>query len=169
MIGAVALLLLTSGVVALYGAVTNQNPLSEAKAALSGGANPAEPIDRTTPEYRAGQEEQADRLGGGRIANAGVAAPGTAGMVPAFAQRVSALVFASGGRVTITSGARTRDQQAKLYAKYLAGGNLAAKPGTSKHEAGLAVDFGGDLALAERLAPAFGLRQTVPGERWHFE
>jgi hypothetical protein len=44
-----------------------------------------------------------------------------------------------------------------------------AKPGTSQHEFGRAVDFGGDLTLAAQLAPRFNLEQTVPGEKWHYE
>ncbi|HJW61416.1 MAG TPA: hypothetical protein VJ931_17430, partial [Actinomycetota bacterium] len=44
-----------------------------------------------------------------------------------------------------------------------------ARPGSSKHETGLAVDLGGNLALAGREAPKVGLERTVPGEAWHFE
>lgn len=38
-------------------------------------------------------------------------------------------------------GWRSWDEQNELYEKYLAGGPLAAKPGTSAHEWGLAVDL----------------------------
>jgi hypothetical protein len=39
------------------------------------------------------------------------------------------------------------------------------------HEMGLAVDLGGDLALAERLIERFGLPLASPlsHEPWHFE
>lgn len=80
------------------------------------------------------------------------------------------LVAASSGRVWIVSGWRSRAQQQTLYDEYVAGtGNLAAKPGTSEHEAGRAVDFGGDLGLAAQLARRFHLEQTVTGEAWHYE
>jgi len=48
-------------------------------------------------------------------------------------------------RATVTSVTRTRSEQNKLYAAYLAGRSRfpAAAPGTSKHERGLAMDIGG--------------------------
>ncbi|MEE2915739.1 MAG: hypothetical protein VYB32_01555 [Pseudomonadota bacterium] len=50
-------------------------------------------------------------------------------------------IVASIGGV-VSSGLRTIDEQRKLYERYLAGkGPLAAKPGTSDHERGLAVDI----------------------------
>ena len=43
----------------------------------------------------------------------------------------------------VTSTVRTRREQKKLYARYLAGQSQfpAARPGTSKHEKGLAMDL----------------------------
>lgn len=41
---------------------------------------------------------------------------------------------------SVTSGIRTRAQQAQLYQNYLHGGNVAAPPGQSNHETGNAVD-----------------------------
>ena len=41
---------------------------------------------------------------------------------------------------TITSGLRTREEQQQLYNKY--GPSRAAKPGTSRHESGMAIDIG---------------------------
>lgn len=87
--------------------------------------------------------------------------------------RVQALLLVAnrdGVRVTVTSTRRSRDEQAKLYEAWRNGtGNLAAAPGTSKHETGDAIDFGGDLDLVAKLAPTFGLKATVPGEPWHYE
>lgn len=84
----------------------------------------------------------------------------------AIAQRIMA---ESGGRITITSGARTSDEQQVLYDRYRAGnGPLAAKPGTSMHEHGEAIDFGGDMALLRQLATKYGLINSVPGEAWHW-
>jgi D-alanyl-D-alanine dipeptidase len=59
---------------------------------------------------------------------------------PHFAGDVEALLRPDPGNWFVTYGFRTREEQAALYAKYLAGGPLAAPPGHSAHEAGLAVD-----------------------------
>lgn len=69
----------------------------------------------------------------------------------------------------VNSATRTRSQQEALYRAYLAGtGNLAAKPGTSKHEFGLAVDARGS-EVWEREMEAEGFRRTVASEPWHWE
>lgn len=94
---------------------------------------------------------------------------GTDGMDAQMAAIVNRIVAESGGRIWIVSGFRSREQQEALYQKYLNGtGNLAAKPGSSMHEHGTAVDFGGDLQLAASLASKYGLTRSVPGEPWHF-
>lgn len=96
--------------------------------------------------------------------------PSTEGMHPSLAVIVNRIIQESGGRVTVSSGFRTRAQQQHLWDEYRAGrGNLAARPGTSRHESGLAVDLGGDAALRAQLAAKYGLENTVPGEPWHFE
>ena len=95
--------------------------------------------------------------------------PGTVGMTHAMRVAVTRLIAASRGRVWIVSGFRTYDQQSALYQKYLNGtGNLAAKPGTSRHESGVAVDFGGDKAWIKANAGRFGLFNSVPSENWHY-
>jgi len=75
------------------------------------------------------------------------------------------------GRVLqITSAGRTYAEQAALYAAYLNGsGNLAAPPGTSVHESGLAIDTNDATWL--RSHPEFGWVNTGLGfsEPWHFE
>lgn len=58
-----------------------------------------------------------------------------------FAQDVVGLLQDDPANWFITYGFRTRDEQAALYAKYLQGGPLAAPPGHSAHEVGLAVDI----------------------------
>lgn len=73
----------------------------------------------------------------------------------------------------IVSGYRTYDEQAQLYRLYVAGlGNLAAPPGTSNHERGLAADVHTEnielVALGDA-AYANGLCQPVPGEPWHLQ
>lgn len=80
------------------------------------------------------------------------------------------IINESGGRIGITGhgGYRTREQQQKMYDDYLRGGNLAAKPGHSMHERGMAIDFSGDLDLLAQLAPKYGLVNSVDGEPWHW-
>lgn len=71
----------------------------------------------------------------------------------------------------ITSAHRSRQQQEVLYQKYLNGtGNLAAKPGTSNHESGLAIDFSntrGAYAWLKKNAGRYGLK-NLPSEPWHY-
>jgi hypothetical protein len=66
---------------------------------------------------------------------------------------------------SVTSGFRTFAEQQVLYARYLAGGNLAAKPGTSMHERGLAVDVTDPAGFraAQHILKWFG-----PGDAVHF-
>ncbi len=69
----------------------------------------------------------------------------------------------------VTSSFRTRAQQEYLYQLFLSGkGNLAAKPGTSKHEFGLAIDARGTVDW-EAAMTANGFRRTVSSEPWHWE
>jgi len=71
----------------------------------------------------------------------------------------------------IESGWRSRQEQEVLYQKYLNGtGNLAAKPGTSNHESGQAIDFKNTPGAFEWLknnAEKFGFK-NLPGEPWHY-
>lgn len=72
----------------------------------------------------------------------------------------------------INEGFRTYEQQAALYAKYLNGtGNLAARPGTSNHEQGEAVDVSATEQFAfamSQMSPGDRLYRKVAGEPWHF-
>lgn len=69
----------------------------------------------------------------------------------------------------ITSAYRTREQQAALYDAYKAGrGNLAAPPGRSFHELGLALDARGGPEW-EAAMSRNGWRRTVASEPWHWE
>lgn len=76
-----------------------------------------------------------------------------------------------GVNITITSGARSRAEQEKLYAAYKNGtGNLAAKPGTSNHESGDALDLGPPAAYGwlKQNAGRFGFKNSIPSEPWHW-
>ena len=103
-------------------------------------------------------------------ARAVVAAPGgTEGLRPMFAARLSCL-FGRVDGLSIVSGFRTRAQQAALYREKP---HLAAPPGHSNHERGLAADlaFASDAArrAAHREAAACGLGFPVSYEPWHIE
>lgn len=90
-----------------------------------------------------------------------------------FLRRDAAAAFnratEGGGLLRVTSAFRTYEQQAKLYEAWLAGtGNLAAKPGTSLHESGRAVDARGSEAWEQAMSRE-GFRRTVISEPWHWE
>lgn len=75
----------------------------------------------------------------------------------------------------ITSAGRTRAQQQALYDKWkaglLPGTPSVAKPGTSRHETGLALDLpGGARAWVKAHGKAYGwISDLVKSEPWHFE
>lgn len=81
----------------------------------------------------------------------------------------------------VISGGRSRAEQARLYALYKAGrGNLAAPPGTSTHESGRAVDFGGaahgftpQQRWLAQVAEQYNFKWTGKNfkqiEPWHFD
>jgi hypothetical protein len=64
---------------------------------------------------------------------------------PVFRERIAkalrAAEQATGARTVIRSAFRTSAEQVSAYNNYRAGGGLAARPGTSYHEKGLAVDI----------------------------
>jgi hypothetical protein len=75
-------------------------------------------------------------------------------------------------KVVIGSGFRSYEEQVILYNLYKSGkGNLAAVPGTSNHEKGLAVDIDNlkFKLLPESVFKKFGLHRPVSGENWHIE
>jgi len=92
-----------------------------------------------------------------------------------FWQRFSlyrAEVLAQTGRaITVVSGYRFYDEQVRLYNAYLAGtGNLAAKPGTSNHERGLAIDQEPNYdAVSIAIAAKYGQDFPIASEHWHIE
>ena len=103
-------------------------------------------------------------------ARAVVDAPvGAAGLDPSFALRLGCLFDRVPG-LRVVSGFRTREEQARLY---LARPHLAAPPGSSNHELGLAADLGfadGRARLeAHAEAPRCGLVFPIAYEPWHVE
>lgn len=99
-----------------------------------------------------------------------------AGVSPALAQAAMAIINASGGRIGISSGYRDPAHQQRLWQQALAkygdpevADNWVARPGTSMHERGMAIDFSGDMALLAQLAPKYGLYQPMEWEPWHYQ
>jgi hypothetical protein len=100
------------------------------------------------------------------------------GLHPTLAAAVERLLLAAGGAVRVVSAHRTRDDQRALWREALdrygdpeRADDWVARPGTSAHERGLAVDLGGDLELAARLVNRLGLplHRPLVHEPWHFE
>jgi len=98
------------------------------------------------------------------------------GMDPALRFRLEQVGRQLGKPLEVISGHRSREEQADLYQRYLNGtGNLAAPPGSSRHETGRAADVYVDgVALASvegasAAAETAGLGFPVPGEAWHVE
>jgi len=72
------------------------------------------------------------------------------------------------------SSYRTLAQQKALFAKYLAGGNLAAQPGTSNHGWGLAVDVPTRAMrdMIDTIGAMYGWAKKwsdAPSEWWHIK
>jgi hypothetical protein len=104
--------------------------------------------------------------------------PDASRLDPRLEATVERLMKASGGRVTLVSGWRSSYHQQELWAEALIeygdpeiADNWVARPGTSMHERGLAVDLGGDLDLAVSLVERLGLPiyRPMTNEPWHFE
>lgn len=74
----------------------------------------------------------------------------------------------------VVSSYRTRAQQQDLWNRYQAGtGNLAARPGTSNHETGHAVDISSSFLSSHPELRSWlfqhGWTNDVPGEPWHWQ
>ncbi len=84
------------------------------------------------------------------------------------------LAASDGVDLRLESGFRTVAQQRALFRAWRKGrGNRAAPPGRSNHQSGRALDIvtstPGALAWLEANAAAFGFKQTVASEPWHWE
>ena len=100
------------------------------------------------------------------------------GLHPRLDQAVADLVVAARGEVRVVRGWRSRDRQEELWSAALArygsaegADDWVARPGTSMHERGLAVDLGGNVELAAQLVERLDLPLYRPlaHEPWHFE
>ena len=100
-----------------------------------------------------------------------VAGPAAEGLAPAMRAALARAGALLGGAVPVTSGFRSRAEQAALYANRAANPYPVARPGTSRHELGLAVDV--PVSFVPRLlsvAGQVGLCQPYPrADPVHFE
>lgn len=138
-------------------------------------------------QQRAAQQRAA-AMGGGGGSWRGGGGPlgGSYGLIPgadsAFQQMSAAFAQQFGFGIPVTEGGRTYERQQQLYDAYRSGrGNLAAKPGTSLHESGRAVDLGGPFTNAnsrehiwlQQNAHRWGYKWTGKNfsqfEPWHWE
>lgn len=106
-----------------------------------------------------------DRDGGGGVAGA------TRGLAAAMRAALGRAEQLLGRPVPITSGYRSTEAQAQLYANRGANPYPVAPPGSSMHEKGLAIDVPADfVAQLLSVAPRAGLCQPYPGDDpIHFE
>jgi peptidoglycan hydrolase-like protein with peptidoglycan-binding domain len=95
------------------------------------------------------------------------------GLNSLFAARMAAALQAAynatGEWAQATSGVRTYTQQADLYNRYMAGtGGIAAKPGLSLHEQGMAMDLKAGKARdwIQAHAQEYGLEPAIPKRGW---
>ncbi len=83
----------------------------------------------------------------------------------------------AGVNIQVVSGFRTNSEQQYLYNCYVTkrcnNGNLAARPGYSNHQNGIALDLntssGGVYNWLRTNGSKFGFIRTVPSEIWHWE
>jgi D-alanyl-D-alanine carboxypeptidase len=103
---------------------------------------------------------------------------GFTGLHPLVAAAVRRLTAAARGAVWVVSGYRSSAEQLRLWEEAVerygspeAADDWVAPPGRSLHERGLAVDLGGDVELAARLAARLELplHRPLANEPWHFE
>ena len=98
------------------------------------------------------------------------------GYNPQFKSALDRLLEAAAGRVTVTSGYRSPEHQARLwqdalrkYGSEAEARRWVAPPGRSRHNLGVAADLAGPLDRAHALAARFGLTFPLGNENWHIE
>lgn len=141
-----------------------------AKALREGGrivkiAGSKGPVDSAADELANGMIEKATKS---QLKHFSFGPDDRAWFDPILMQQLVKLSKATGEPITLNSGFRTLDEQKAAYADFQAGGALAATPGSSNHEYGLAADVSLTSDQRARLAE-FGLGLPVGGEDWHVE
>ena len=98
---------------------------------------------------------------------------GVAGLASDFKVKLARL-FAMNPKLSLSSGARSRAEQERLYKRWInrvPGQAQAAPPGKSNHEFGLAADIGpsSEYGWLAANAPGVGLVKPMDFEPWHWE
>lgn len=101
------------------------------------------------------------------------------GLHPLLRDRLLAAIQASGGKIYLVSGYRSKERQQKLWSDALAkygdpeiADNWVANPNNGKgsnHMHGLAVDVGGDIDFLRKNGHLFGLTAPMSWEPWHWQ
>ena len=102
------------------------------------------------------------------VPNDSNAMPGTVGMNMRLADLASDFLQDHPG-TSISSGYRSTADQQRLYDDRANNSNPVARPGTSNHERGLAVDIAGMTPDQRAMLPQYGLAQPVPNDLPHVE
>jgi D-alanyl-D-alanine carboxypeptidase len=104
------------------------------------------------------------RPGGGGTGGVAAGVGGRrAGLAPAMLAALARADGLLGHPVAVVSGLRTRSQQEALWEARATNPYPVARPGTSDHERGLAIDVPrSDVPELRRVAPAAGLCQPLP-------
>ena len=138
------------------------------------------PVQGPTDSFEAGPGKRVTAYVNGQARSITVVPVGGGEYMRADAARAFVAMQAAARRAGIsigaTSGFRTMAEQQDLYRRYLNGtGNLAARPGYSNHQNGIAMDIsgvGGRGTAADRWlranAARFGFR-NLPSEFWHYD
>lgn len=110
------------------------------------------------------------------VASVAGAGTGQKGLRPEFDTALAQMIRDSGGKISVGSGYRSIDEQAKIYNLWKQGKHpapLVAKPGSSNHNFGLAADLKfADAATrkwAHQNAGKYGLVFPMGNEPWHVE
>lgn len=102
------------------------------------------------------------------VPNDANAFPGTVGMNMALADRSQDFIQ-DNPNTYLSSGVRSTADQARLYADRGNNPNPVARPGTSNHERGMAIDIGGMTPSQRAMLPQYGLAQPVANDPPHVE
>ena len=92
------------------------------------------------------------------------------GLDPEFLKRLASWNTFLGGRYNVSSGYRSVAEQTTLWYRYGQNPRRVARPGSSKHNFGLAADLAPPTTAAHRAAAArFGLAFPMSWEPWHIQ
>lgn len=102
------------------------------------------------------------------VPNDANAMPKTAGMNLALADRSQDFIQ-DNPNTYLSSGVRSTADQQRLYDNRANNPNPVARPGTSNHERGMAIDIGGMTPDQRAMLPQYGLAQPVANDPPHVE